>query len=79
MAERQVEECRRCKAPIRWVKTRKGKNMPIDDEPDPSGRYVENGETDEGKLQVSYLRDKENETYTGERFASHFDTCTERN
>jgi hypothetical protein len=58
---------------MRWVKTQKGKNMPIDDEPDPSGRFViESG--DEDPVKVRYLAD--GEEYTGERFTSHFKTCT---
>lgn len=75
MTERRVDECRSCKAPIRWVKTRKGKNMPIDDEPDPTGRFVITGETDDGKVTVGWLSDQEAKTYTGERFISHFKTC----
>lgn len=57
---------------MRWVKTKKGKSMPIDDEPSSAGRFViESGDEDPAK--VRYLRD--NEEYNGDRFSSHFDTC----
>jgi len=76
MAERQVESCRSCGAPIRWVKTRKKKNMPIDDEPVSDGRFVIEGEDDEsGKPRVAWLDNRAAETYTGERYISHFKTC----
>lgn len=57
---------------MRWVKTRKGKNMPIDDEASSAGRFViESG--DEDPIKVRYLG--ETEEYDGDRFTSHFETC----
>jgi hypothetical protein len=73
MTERRVSECKECGAQMRWVKTRKGKNMPIDDEPDSSGRFVVE-DPDSDPLRVRFLG--ENEEYTGDRFTSHFQTCT---
>jgi hypothetical protein len=72
MPERLVETCKYCGSPVRWVKTRKKKNMPIDDEPSSAGRFViESG--DEKPTRVRYL--PSGEEYDGERFTSHFDTC----
>jgi hypothetical protein len=75
MSERQVAACRRCGAPIRWVKTRKKKNMPVDDEPVSDGRFVIDGELEDGTATVSYLSETAAQTYTGERYISHFKTC----
>ena len=73
MSERRVSACKECGAAMRWVKTQKGKNMPIDDEPDSAGRFViEDPDVDPPR--VRYLG--ESEEYTGERFTSHFKTCT---
>ena len=73
--ERVVAECRSCHEPIRWVKTRKKKNMPIDDQEDPEGRFVINGETEEGVPTVGYLGEDEAKVYSGPRYQSHFKTC----
>lgn len=32
--------CRSCGAPMRFIRTRKGRAMPLDAEPDPSGNVV---------------------------------------
>ncbi len=73
MPERRVSACRECGAAMRWVKTAKGKSMPIDDEPSSDGRFViESG--DEDPVKVRFL--PEGEEYTGDRFTSHFTTCT---
>jgi hypothetical protein len=72
MPERRVAECRECQAPMRWVKTQKGKTMPIDDDPVPDGPFVIEG--DEDPPRVRFIGRKAQ--YTGERFNSHFETCT---
>lgn len=74
MTERRVATCKGCGAPIRWTKTAKDKNMPIDDEPNSGGRFVIEGDDEPPK--VRFLR--ENEDYAGDRFTSHFETCSER-
>ena len=72
MTERRVSECRECGAPMRWVTTEKGKNMPVDDEPNSAGKFViDDPEADPPK--VRYIGNSE---YTGERFTSHFETCS---
>ena len=32
--------CKQCQAPIRWVRTRAGSWMPLDESSDPSGRWI---------------------------------------
>ena len=61
--------CRSCGAKIIWVKTEKGKDMPIDAEPVPDGNIV----MSTGKAHVV----KKDETFlTGTKFyKSHFATC----
>lgn len=69
--------CRECEAPVIWVRTRTGKSMPLDADPDERGDfYVVEG--DDGKLEGHHVR-----TYPGgslpaseDRYTSHFATCT---
>ena len=75
MTERRVSECRSCKEPIIWVRTRKGKRMPMDEAPDPSGRFVINGEESDGTPTVAWLTETDAEKYTGDTYQSHFKTC----
>ena len=35
-----MSNCRACAAPLLWVKTRSGKNMPLDEKPNPAGNVV---------------------------------------
>lgn len=74
MPERRVSSCKECGAAMRWVKTQKGKNMPIDDEPSADGRFVIEG--DDEPARVRFLGEQEAESYTGDKFTSHFKTCT---
>ena len=73
MSERQVTICRSCGADMRWVKTRKGKNMPIDDTPASDGRFVIEG--DEDPPRVAFLSEEAAAVYTGDKYTSHFQTC----
>ena len=72
MSERRVSECRECGAAMRWVLTRKGKTMPIDDEPSAAGKFVID-DPDSDPPRVRFIGDS---PYTGERFTSHFETCS---
>lgn len=65
MAEKQAR-CKSCGEPIRWVKTQKGKSMPIDIEPTPNGKFIEQGD------EVVFVGKK---PYSGDRYSCHFDTC----
>ncbi len=73
MSERQVTICQSCEAPMRWVKTRKGKNMPIDDAPASDGRFVIQPDTDPPR--VRFLSEEDAAAYEGDKFTSHFQTC----
>lgn len=69
---RENATCRSCGAPIRFVRTTKGKLMPIDREP------VEGGNVeivDDGKALV-HANDAPS-LLGGDRFVSHFSTCPE--
>lgn len=67
-----ITECRSCKAKIFWVKTEKGKAMPLDAMPFPDGNIVlcEATETAHvlAKKEVGSLQ-------LGPRYKSHFATC----
>lgn len=61
MGEYQPSTCRSCGASIMWVKTQKGKNMPIDYDKDLEHEFV-------GAKGTSPMFDRD-------RMTSHFDTC----
>lgn len=71
--------CNKCGEEIRWAVTKNGKNMPVDSEPATNGKFLlepvvvlgAEGQTD--KFNAVWIG--ENDPYTGERFACHFDTC----
>lgn len=61
--------CRSCRKPITWVKTEKGKNIPLDSRPDPNGNLVVRGG-------VAHFVKPGQRVEMGERlFVSHFVTC----
>jgi len=62
-----------CGAPIIFVKTQTGADLPIDEEPNPEGNVVLEAD---GKAQV--LPPKEAERYTGEKYMPHWKTCPDR-
>lgn len=65
-------KCRSCEAPIVWVKTRRGKKMPVDAEPDPAGLFVLEGMA--GEL-VAHKAGPLDGAAGGELYTSHFATC----
>jgi hypothetical protein len=62
--------CRSCGAPVKWVKTANGKNMPLDPESCEDGNIIIKGET----AFVMTAKEKANKK-VGPRFKSHFATC----
>jgi hypothetical protein len=73
--EVRVTQCRSCKADIVWVKTPKGKNMPIDSTPVADGRWMLE-EGDGGKPNVVHASNTHG-ALEGDmaRYQSHFDSC----
>jgi hypothetical protein len=70
------DACRKCSEAVFWVDSEKGRVM-MDVEPSTTGRYVL--EYANGKPVARFMMDaKAAETYSGERFNSHFHTCRER-
>ncbi len=63
-----ASHCRSCGAPIIWAETVNGRRMPLDEDPDPDGKFVLD-ETREPPLATFAPTDP------GERFQSHFATC----
>lgn len=59
-------QCRACGAPIRWVRTTRGKSMPLDAEPDPTGNV-----TIEGGVAVVHGQPP----ITGPVYMPHHATC----
>jgi hypothetical protein len=66
-----TKPCRACGAPMVWVRTAKGKAMPLDAEPTPDGAFVFDGDPEDRR--VTCIGEKA--VYSGERFTSHFATC----
>jgi hypothetical protein len=65
----KAAECRSCRAPIAWVKTARGKNMPIDLEPTGLGTWLLEWE---GEVATAH---KAVQSYAGPKYTSHFSTC----
>lgn len=66
-----MSKCRSCGAPVRWVKTRTGALMPIDEAPDPAG----NVGIDKEGVAVILAREKLKQGWGGLLYRSHFATC----
>lgn len=75
MSERRIVQCRTCKADMVWVMTRRGKAMPLDPKPSEEGRFVYDGDTDDGKPRVAFLTEDQLKLHQGDRYTSHFATC----
>lgn len=73
MTERYVASCKSCGAPIRWTKTSRGKNMPIDEKPSEGGDFAVLPDTD--PPEVEWLSSRSKTTHPGPFFTSHFATC----
>lgn len=68
--------CRSCGGPIIWTTTRKGKKMPVDFEPVSGGKFIlEPIDQMNEDSEPSAVWIGEKDKYSGERYASHFDTC----
>lgn len=69
--------CRDCGAEVKWVKTQRGKKMPVDTEPAPAGvaafELVGAVET-----LAFYVSEKRRATHAGDVYQSHFQTCPDR-
>lgn len=74
MSNSFTRDCRACGAPMVFVRcaSRDGKWTPLDPEPVSDGNIVVNAAGE-----AEYLTASAQETYTGERFKSHFATCPE--
>ena len=66
-----MAQCTACNASITWVFTEAGKRMPIDSRPVPDGNVIYDGS---GSDRVRVL--KKDEETEGQRFKSHFATCS---
>jgi hypothetical protein len=67
-----MTECQSCHAPIRWVRTEKGKRMPLDADPCPDGNIV----LVDGVAHVMKQEELGDMFFRpGQRFKSHFATC----
>lgn len=77
MPERtNIATCKTCRAPMRWVKTEKGKNMPVDEKPTENGPFVLVPDTD--PPEVEWLSPRARSNHPGPFFTSHFETCPNR-
>jgi len=72
----KTSNCRNCGENIIWTITRKGKRMPVDAEPVSKGKFILDPENEVGDIPAVFIGD--NDRYTGERYNSHFDSCTAR-
>ena len=65
-----MSACKSCGAPIRWCKTERGKNIPVDDAPSPAGN-LDIGRDGIARVVTESLR------YGQKLYQSHFVTCPE--
>lgn len=73
----KTAECRYCHETIAWVKTRQGKNMPIDPEPSKEGTLIIQGEDTDRPLALKMSREARSR-YSGPLWVCHFDSCEAR-
>jgi hypothetical protein len=70
-------DCRACGAPIKWVRTQRGKNMPVDVDPAPPS--VDAFElVGQVKTLAFFVSEKKRPTFAGDVYRSHFQTCEAR-
>lgn len=68
--------CRECHAPIQWARNREGNPVPLDESPDPSGRWViEKGRRTRPLRGVEWERAQEDGRLL---FTNHMATCPAR-
>lgn len=70
-----MSKCKSCDAEIIWVKTEKGKSMPIDAEPSVEGQFLKVRVDENGTKHVQYLGEREAADCTRPLYLSHFATC----
>lgn len=70
-------KCRDCGAPVKWVKTQRGKKMPVDIDPAPAGvsAFEVVGETDSLAF---YVSEKRRARFIGDVYEFHGSTCKRR-
>jgi hypothetical protein len=70
-------KCRSCKEPVKWVKTQRGKKMPVDVIPAPPevDAFELIGRTN---TLAFYISEKRRAMHVGDVYQSHFQTCGER-
>lgn len=67
--------CRTCKAPVRWVRTMQGKNMPLDPDPVADGNvWIDHWEAGTPVVGVGLTRDDVPRSEPC-AYVSHFVTC----
>lgn len=73
-------KCKDCQGPILWVKTIKGKNMPVDVKPDPRGKHVLVlvRSVTPHYLQAAFYKREYHEDDRRNRYTCHWETCPEK-
>lgn len=66
--------CRDCKSPVKWVKTQRGKKMPVDCDPAPASVAAFELVGSVGTL-AFYVSEKKRVTFSGDVYESHYQTC----
>lgn len=73
------KRCNKCDEPIRWAKSKNGKNMPMDSRPDHRGAFL--------LLQIGTVwhavhsasaTEEEKQRHGPDRYSVHYDTCLGR-
>jgi hypothetical protein len=72
--------CRSCGENIKFVKTKGGKTMPVNAEPDPEGTLTINTDIHTGEEVVEHVGkiDSQGTLWQEYRYRSHFATCPDR-
>lgn len=76
VSKRSPAWCRNCRAPIQWARNSEGKPVPLDESPDPGGRWlIERGRRTRPLRGVEWERAQDTGLLL---FTNHMATCPER-
>jgi hypothetical protein len=76
MTAQQLSMCRSCGARVLWVRTMRGKRMPLDADHAPLGPYVIVKHVDGGDVAVMVTPSSVDiYAHIKQRYTSHFSTC----
>lgn len=75
----KLSRCKRCRRPVVWLRTTRGKRIPLDEQPDPRGRWLVDLDASPVPI-ATYLDRFDLELHRHQRpdvprYRCHLDTC----